>query len=136
MADQPRPFPDIAPSARTYTPGEYAQTEFKALNGATTVIRYNQRRSDSTLDLTFQHITDDQAASILRHFEDVNSDWNYATFSSTSGSVGASESLGKYIEESGGSGLRWRYDKPPQVKSIRPGISSVSCKFIGILDGN
>lgn len=136
MADQPRPFPDIAPSARTYAPGEYAQTEFKALNGATSVIRYNQRRSNSTLDLTFQHITDDQAASILTHFESVNSTWDYATFSNVSVAAGASESLGKYIEESGGSGLRWRYSKPPQVKSIQPGISSVTCSFVGILDGN
>ena len=104
MADQPRPFPNIAPSARTYTPGEYAQTEFKALNGATSVIRFNQRRSDSTLDLTFQHITDDQAASILNHFEQVNSTWDYATFSSVSAAAGASESLGKYIEESGALG--------------------------------
>ena len=136
MADSPRPFPNIAPTSRSYTPGKFAQTEFKALNGATTVMRYNQRRADSTLQLGFQNITDAQAASILAHFEEVNSAWDYATFNAGNVSAGAGASLAKYLEESGGSGLRWRYSESPQVSSVQPGVSSVSCSFIGILDGN
>lgn len=136
MANVARAFPNIAPSSRSYSPGKYPQTEFKSLNGSTSVIRFSARRSDSKLQLGFDNITDNQAASILAHYENVNSDWDYATFTTNTGAAGASTSLANYIREVGGSGLRWRYAEPPQVQSVRPGRSSVTCNFIGILDGN
>lgn len=136
MPNQPRAFPNIKPSSRSYSPGTYAQTEFKGLNGATTVIRFSSRRADSSLELGFQNITDAQAADILQHYENVNSDWDYATFTAANASAGASSDLADYIREVGGSGLRWRYAEPPKVESVQPGRSSVTCSFIGILDGN
>ena len=136
MADVARPFPAIEPSSRAYNPGEYPQTQFQAQNGAVSVIRFSNRRVNSSLELGFNNITDDQAALILGHYENVNSDWDYATFTDSTGAIGASDNLAAYLRETGGSGLRWRYAGPPSVSSVRPGRSSVSCSFIGILDGN
>ena len=126
-------FPAIKPTSRAYSPGEFPQTEFQAQNGAVTVLRFGSRRVNSELSLGFDNITDSEASSILANYEAVNRVWEHVTFTSGDGSVGAGALVG-YIEESGGSGLRWRYAEPPSVASIKPGICSVQCKFIGVLD--
>ena len=127
-------FPALIPSGRRYNPGRYPQAEFKALNGATTTLRYGNRRFDSELDLTFQNITDTEAAQVLAVYEQtmVADDW--VTFTASSGAGGAGTALANYIREVGGSGLRWRFAEPPSVDSVIPGMSSLQCRFIGRLD--
>ena len=131
----PVAFPSISPSSRSYSPGKFPQTEFRAQNGALTVVRFGSRRVDSELDLGFQNITDADAALILANYEAVNRAWDSVTFSTASGTSGISGSLADYISEAGGSGLRWRYAEPPSVTSVLPGRSTVRCRFIGIMDG-
>ena len=127
-------FPALIPSGRRYSPGIYPQAEFKALNGATTTLRYGNRRFDAELDLTFQNITDVQAASVLKLYEDtmVADDW--VTFTTSNVAGGASTELANYIREVGGSNLRWRFAEPPGVDSVLPGMSTLQCRFIGRLD--
>ena len=129
-----RAFPPIEPTGRSYTPGSYPTAEFKALNGATTRLLYGNRRSDAELQLTFQNISDESAALILRNYEQVTPTGDWVGFTSATGSAGASSALAAYLQESGGSGLRWRYEGPPSVNSVVPGRSTVQCKFIGQLD--
>ena len=131
----PVAFPSISPSSRSYSPGNFPQTEFRAQNGALTVVLFGSRRVDSELDLEFQNITDADAALILANYEAVNRTWDSVTFSTASGTSGISGSLAGYISEAGGSGLRWRYAEPPSVTSVLPGRSTVRCRFIGIMDG-
>lgn len=129
-------FPNLKPSSRSYEPGSYPQTEFQAQNGAKTIVRYGNRRVDSKLRLSFENIPDADAARILDNYEAVNADWDYVRFTNENGAAGAGTSLAAYLKESGGSGLKWRYDKPPQVKSVYPGLSTVSCTFVGVLDAS
>ena len=126
-------FPNIRPSGRSYSPGTYPQTQFEAQNGTVTVVRFGSRRVNAELSLSFANISDDEASGILRNYEKVNSAWDYVTFSNNNGSV-TSGSLAGYIQESGGSGLRWRYAEPPSITSVSPGASNVQCKFVGVLD--
>jgi hypothetical protein len=129
-----RAFPPIKPTGRSYSPGAYPQTTFKALNGATTVVRFGNRRSDSELRLTFQNLSDANAAVLLALYEQtmVSDDW--ITFTAADGAAGASPELANYLREVGGSGLRWRFSDPPSVDSVVPGRSSVQCSFVGRLD--
>ena len=129
-------FPSLKPSSRSYEPGAYPQTEFQAQNGAKTIVRYGNRRFDSKLKLSFQNISDVDAASILTNYETVNSVWDYVTFSQSDGAAGAASALSLYLREVGGSGLKWRYDGPPQVTSVSPGLSTVNCAFVGVLDAS
>ena len=130
----PHSFPSIKPSSRSYNPGEYPQTKFEAQNGAKTIMRYGKNRVNATLQLGFSNISDAEAALILENYEDVNSDWDYVTFSSANGTVGVdSTSLSNYFKESG-SGLKWRYSGPPNVTSSFKGLSNVSCSFVACLD--
>jgi len=129
-----QPFPTVKPTSRSYNPGTYPSTTFESLDGTKTHLRFGNKRVNATLTLGFSNITDADAALILANYEDVNSDWDYVTFSSANGTVGVdSTSLSNYLKESG-SGLKWRYSGPPSITSTFKGMSNVSCSFVACLD--
>lgn len=140
-----RPFPSIKPSSRSYSPGTYPSTDFESLDGTKTHIRYGNKRVNATLSLGFSNISDAEAALILENYEDVNSTWDYVTFTSSNGVSGVSNSkevdgqtnptssLQSLVKE-GGSSLKWRYSGPPSVTSTFKGLSNVSCSFVACLD--
>ena len=128
-------FPSgLKPTSRSYRPGKFPQVAFEALNGATTMIRYGQKPYNAQLTLTFANINDTDAARIVNHYEERMATFSNVTFSSATGLAGLGSDLSAQISESG-SGLRWRYAEPPQVESVYPGISTVTCTFTGYLDG-
>lgn len=144
-------FPDVKPSSRSFSPGEFPQTVFEAQNGAKSFIRYGNKRVNATLSLGFSNISDEKAAEIIANYVSVAGDPDkYLHFTNTDGTAGLDISPGvdgtlvDYIKgfddafgESGSSGgLRWRYSGPPKVTSVQPGISNVSCSFVGCLDGD
>jgi len=140
-----RSFPTIKPSSRSYTPGTYPQVEFVAQNGAKTVLRYGNKKVDAKLSLGFTNITDSQANEILNLYEEVNSDYDYISFTSANALAGIAspptltstliDKMGE-INASGNTMLRYRFDGPPTVSSVRPGRSNVQCKFVACLDGD
>ena len=81
-------FPSIKPSSRTFTPGTYPQVEFVAQNGAKTVLRYGNKKVDAKLNLGFTNITDSQADEILNLYDEVNSDYDFIHFPSTTALAG------------------------------------------------
>ena len=133
-------FPDIKPSSRSYTPGKYPQTEFVAQNGAKTVLRYGDKKVDAKLTLGFTNITDSQANEILEKYEEVNSVYDFIHFPSNSSIAGvdnvALRSRFQERDTSGNTLLRYRFDGPPTVTSVRTGRSNVQCKFVACLDGD
>ena len=131
-------FPNIKPSSRSYTPGVYPQTEFESQNGAKVVMRYGNKQVNSKLNLGFTNITDTQANEILDLYEEVNSDYDYVLFSATNALAGINNNnlLKKQAEADDSFKLRYRFDGPPTVTSVRPGISNVQCKFVACLDGD
>ena len=80
MAGQPVPFPNIRPSKRTFTHGQYPVEMFNAQNGASVAIRFGTRPFDCKLQLQFKNITDEQANEILQNYEAVNGNWDYVDF--------------------------------------------------------
>ena len=129
-----RAFPSIKPTSRSYTPGNYPSTSFESLDGTKIHIRYGNKRVNATLSLGFSNITDAQTYEILENYRQVNSVWDYVTFSSANGTAGVgSTNLSNYFKESG-SGLIWRFSKPPSVTSTFKGRSNVSCSFTACLD--
>jgi hypothetical protein len=129
-----QPFPGIKPSSRSYSPGTYPSTDFKALDGTKTHLRFGNKRVNATLQLGFSGISDADAASILANYENVNSDWDYVTFNSSNGTVGIGNyTLANYVQENT-SGLKWRYAGPPTVTSVFKNKNNVSCSFVACLD--
>jgi len=141
-----RDFPNIKPASRSYTPGRFPQVEFVAQNGAKTVIRYGNKQVDAKLTLNFTNILDSQAFQILESYRRVNSVYDYVTFNQNSGLAGiggdgntmpdgALGNLAAYVDAVP-LGLRYRFDGPPTVTSVRPNRSNVQCKFVACLDGD
>ena len=129
-----RPFPSIKPSSRSYSPGEYPQQQFESLNGVKTTLRYGKNRKNATLSLSFNNITDADAALILNNYEQVNSVYDFVTFSDVNATLGInSTSLENFVTENG-SELKYRYSGPPIITSVFPGRSNVSCSFVACLD--
>ena len=129
-----QPFPTVKPTSRSYNPGTYPSTTFESLDGTKTHLRFGNERVNATLTLGFSNISDADAALILDNYEDVNSAWDYVSFSSSNATAGLeSTNLSNYLKEST-SGLLWRYSEPPKVTSVYPGISNVSCSFVACLD--
>ena len=138
-------FPPIKPSSRSYTPGTYPQTEFVAQNGAKTVLRYGNKKVDAKLTLGFTNITENQASDILNLYEEVNSDYDYIEFNTGDALAGMTlpdttnmNLFDKFreIEGFGRTLLRYRFDGPPKVTSVRPNRVNVQCKFVACLDGD
>ena len=144
-----QPFPTVKPTSRSYNPGTYPSTTFESLDGTKTHLRFGNKRVNATLTLGFSNISDAEAALILENYEDVNSTWDYVTFTSSDGVSGVSNttelkppiagqsdptsSLQSLIKE-GGLSLKWRYSGPPTVTSTFKGTSNVSCSFVACLD--
>ena len=131
-------FPSLKPSSRTFNPGKYPSTTFESLDGTKTHLRYGNRRVNATLTLGFSNLSDSDAKLIIDNYVLTNEDWDdadektrWVVFSSTRGLGGAATDLASYMMPSG---LRWRYTQAPKVTSVYPGISNVSCSFVGCLD--
>ena len=127
-------FPALIPTSRSYTPGVFPEQQFQAQNGAVVRVRYGNQRYSSSLSLTFANITDSNAALILQNYVDVMDDDNYAEFTTDNVAAGVSTGLVPWIRETN-SLLKWKYASPPSVTSVKPGLSTVTCEFIGELEG-
>ena len=142
-----RNFPTIKPSSRTFTAGRYPQTEFVAQNGAKTVLRYGDKQVDAKLTLGFTNLTDSEVNQILDKYAEVNSTYDHLEFHGGDALAGITfpvpdtddSVLFDKVRVSDGTGkllLRYRFDGPPTVTSVRPNRSNVQCKFVACLDGD
>ena len=127
-------FPALIPSSRSYTPGVFPEQQFQAQNGAVVRVRYGNQRYSSSLSLTFANIIDSKAALILENYVAVMGDDKYVAFTDNNVAAGVSTDLVPWIQETN-SLLKWKYAEPPSVTSVKPGLSTVTCEFIGELEG-
>ena len=127
-------FPALVPSSRSYTPGVFPEQQFQAQNGAVVRVRYGNQRYSSSLSLTFANIIDSKAELILENYVAVMGDDKYVKFTDSNVAAGASTELVPWITETN-SLLKWKYASPPSVTSVKPGLSTVTCEFIGELEG-
>lgn len=104
-------FPSLAPSSRTFTPGEYPHTPFTSLSGVQNRVRNSTVMLASQLQLTFVALTEADMLSILSHYN--GQQGNYLSFAVPSillsGVTAADYTLAGYA---------WRYIEPPQVEDF------------------
>ena len=61
-------FPDLVPTARSMSPGDFAGKTFRSQSGIEARVQYGNKAFDKTLDLEYSNITDALAASIHDHY--------------------------------------------------------------------
>ena len=134
MAD--RDFPKLSPSTRSYSPGEYPETIFYALNGASTRIQYGNRASASKMSMGFKGLTDKEAMSIIKCYEDVNGSSvggiRFWTDRGLAGIENGSDLYYQYRERD--ANLKWRFERPPEITTVYNGRHDVTCNFVSYLD--
>jgi hypothetical protein len=125
MAD----FPSYAPSSRSFSPGLYPQKSYKSLSGYVVKRTFGDRPSSAKLDLEFSNITDDKVVGILNHYRSQtarNARFKVSSKVLTGLSGDLAQIAGGALDD-----LRWEYEAPPQVQSIRNGVSSVRVSLLG-----
>ena len=127
------PFPEIVPTSRTFEPGDYPVKTFKAQNGAETRILYGDKRTNMKLSLTYANISDANADSFLTHYDEVKG--TSRTFS-VKPITKAGWSQGTDSLDAVPHGNKYRYEGPPQLTQVRPGVSTVTVGLIGVLDSS
>jgi hypothetical protein len=122
-------YPTLTPTSRNYNSGDYPVKTFRSQSGSESRILYGNRRTGMTLELQYDNITDANAELFLDHYDETKG--SYTTFTLPTGALsgwsGNTDALDAATANS------WRYDQPPQVSNVRPGISSVQIKLVGVL---
>jgi len=122
-------FPTLQPTSRVYDPGDWPVKKYSALSGAEIRIRYGTLRTNAKLSLSYENIPDSLAEQFLTHYYSVTGTFSTFTVpaSVSAGWQGSSASL-----NSGSAGTAFRYDRAPQITSVRPGVSTVQVELLGV----
>lgn len=124
-------FPTLVPSSRAFNAGDWPIKTFRAQNGAEVRILYGSARTGMQLELQYQNITDTNANLFLTHYNEVQGTYGTFTLPATGakgGWTGNTNSL-----DVTGTENSWRYAEAPSVQSVKPGVSSVTIKLVGVL---
>ena len=123
-------FPELVPTSRSFDAGDYPVKAFKSQNGAETRILYGSNRTNMKLSLSYSNIADAYAELFLDHYDEMKG--SFTTFvlnpSAKNGWEGTAGAIGAQSQ-----GNDYRYEGPPQVQQVRPGISTVTVSLIGVL---
>ena len=122
------PFPSLRPTSRDFTPGDYPVKAYNAQSGAEVRILYGDTRSNMTLALGYDNVSDAQAAQFLTHYDETKGTYNtFAIDDATkAGWTGGAEAIDS------GNINRWRYAETPQITAVKPGRSSVRVSLLGV----
>lgn len=126
-------FPTLVPSSRAFDAGNWPIKTFKAQNGAEVRILYGNRRTNMTLSLQYQNVSDANAELFLDHFDEMFGTYSTFTLGDSISGVRTGWTGNKDALGAGAQGSYWRYAEPPSVDSVKPGISNVSIKLIGVI---
>jgi hypothetical protein len=141
MSTQGPDFPNLVPTARSMSPGDFAGKTFRSQSGIEARVQYGNKAFDKTMDLEYSNITETDAALIHDHYLACNGTLYYFGLVEAPKSGNSTFHLGDSNSTNTSNrysaapfGLRYRYAEPPQFNSVKPGRMSVTVKLIGVLD--
>ena len=122
-------YPSLQPTGRRFDAGDYPYKTFQSQSGKEVRILYGDKRTGMTLDLSYDNIADTDADDFITHYDEVKGGFVSFTLPAAfragwSGDAAAIDAA---------TGNQWRYSQPPTITSVRPGISSVTVKLVGVL---
>ena len=122
-------YPSLKPTSRNFSAGDYSYKTFKSQSGKEVRILYGDKRTGMTLDLSYENITDSAADDFVAHYDEVKGGFGTFTLPSEfrTGWSGTASAIDVPT------GNNWRYESPPSITAVRPGISSVTVKLVGVL---
>ncbi len=121
-------FPEICPTRRTYTPGQYPTKKVTSINGATTTRLYGSKAFDATMNLSFL-LNDSDMARLLDSWHDSRGGFVPMNLPD-SVFAGIGDTLQRQIPRY----LQWRWAEMPSVESVLPNRSRVQVQLIATLE--
>lgn len=122
-------FPTLTPTSREFTPGSWPIKSYNSQSGAEVRILYGSQRTNAKLSLGYENITDANAQLFVDDF--ASNIGTLRTFELPSavrnGWSGAAATL------DAPPGTKWRYEGEPQLRSVRPGRSSITVNLVAVI---
>lgn len=124
--------------------GDLPSKVYRAMSGATVRRAFGNKKTGYVMKLQFKNLGDDVSVrggtqktvkEILDHYCEAN-----GTFDSFNLGSGLTQGMGSetanYFRGSAvqSPSVSWRYAKPPEVQSVKTGLSNVSVELIGEID--
>ncbi len=127
------PYPTLTPSSRDITIGDYPIKKYRAMDGAEVRILYGNQDTNATMALTYQNITDELASDFVRHFRSLKGTFEIFPIAQEVYNGWSGDTTEGPDQIFRGEKARWRYDAPPKIVSVRPGVSTVQISLITVL---
>ena len=122
-------FPNIRPTTRVFRPGTPVTKEFKAQNGAVTLVSYGKLMVDDELDFGFRAIQWSEARQIETNYRKVMEGDDYVEFIKGHRCfLDVDEEDAAWLR--GPAHNRWRYASPPVFTALTTSIVDVEVKLI------
>lgn len=125
-------WPEIAPTSRTFEAGDWPVRKFQSEDGVEVRILRGDRRRNHKLRLSYANIPDAIAEQFLDFYYSRQGTYQTMylprplTNHLGAGWGGTTEAFNP------GPATRWRFEGPPSIESIYPGVSSVSFTLIAV----
>lgn len=120
-------FPALVPSSREFVLGVIPVRTYQTLAGTVWKRQYGNRPTAHKLTMEFQNISDAKVRSIVEHFYGQNCTVDQFNLPAQA-SVGVKDAALITLLRNPANN-RWVYTGPPRVRSIVPGISTVSVEL-------
>lgn len=118
-------FPSLTPTSREFAPGDWPIKRFNSQSGSEIRILYGNQRTNAKLGLGYDNITDSEAQQFLADY-----DAQFGTLRTFD--LPVEVVTGTSVAMQAPAGTKWRYETEPQVRSVRPGISSVTVNLVAV----
>lgn len=119
-------FPALTPTSREFSPGDWPNKRFNSQSGAEVRILYGTQRTNAKLTFNYDNISDTVAQQFL-------TDYDAQLGTLRTFNLPANVLTGTTVAMQAPAGAKWRYDSEPQIRSVRPGISSVTVNLVAVL---
>lgn len=122
-------FPTLTPTSREFAPGAWPIKSYNSQSGAEVRILYGSQRTNAKLSLSYENITDANAQLFVDDYaSNIGTLRTFALPSAVrNGWSGSSATL------DAPAGTAWRYESEPQLRSVRPGRSSITVNLVAVI---
>jgi hypothetical protein len=126
-------FPTLIPSTRSFDPGNWPVKSYNAQNGTEIRLLYGNTRFNLQIALTYSNISDTDAETFLVHY--INQTGTFKAFNLTTEEATAIFGgwNGTPVALREPAGVEWRYNTPPKIEAVVPGVSTVSIVLKGVI---
>jgi hypothetical protein len=126
-------LPLLTPSSRQFDPGNWPVRTYNSQNGSEIRLLYGSQRFNLTLNLTYNNIADSDAELFLDDYISKNGTYKAFTLTTAEANALFNGWAGAPTALREPAGVEWRYDEPPKIESVIPGVSTVQIVLRGVI---